>query len=382
MKHLHYFYIIVVTLFVYACGDASAKMKANNKQEVANFQLLDIFDPLKVKTYLNFGGQKDAEARELYLKAMDAYVNKNLLDSAVIYMEQSILVKPSPESYYELSNILRKRNEFDKGLQALAISEMLNYEPLSNLLLQRAKLLALTEQNKEALDHITFAIQAGAANLDIFNSAEEFLKLKEATSEYEINNAISAGMKGISNPKEILFAQFKKRFLPLDGTQTINTETTNEKLEAFGYINYEYDVFVPEMRALKFSREPGVAVYYAFNLGEVNGFHVLTFIENNYYLGDSAPCNFIVGTYDKTGKIIDRKRIGNSLDEIAFSHQIKIKSSQSISVTPFKLTYKDDVVENGYYDNEIVSREQQEAINYRVDANGKILVDQVKMAQR
>lgn len=367
---------IIITLFVFfivnSCGDPTTKGIVASSQAVRIIKLSvsDILDASKIHLYLKGNPEKTKESNDLFMKGVDAYKNKQLPDSARYYFESSIQKYPSPTAYYELGNVYKQLKAYDKAIQSYKLAEKLDFAPFSNLLYQMAGTFSLKGEHELSGKYLEYALQAGFTDLDRINSDKD---LEELRKYFYFSEAIKNGTKGMSNPETLFWLQFKKQFVPASFPLTLNAEISLDELEKLGFISYEFERFVPEMRNSKFSREVGQSYYYAYNLGENQNYTLLIYAEMDHYIGDHNPKTFIAATFDPKGKLIDKKRIHNLDNSISDeSYILEANSPLSFVIKLYDVKYEKDTEEEGYWDNPIKEREYVSSYRYKIDDAGKI----------
>lgn len=364
--------IIPISILLSSCGDPAKKeISKSEPVVVTQLELDEILDVTKVSNYLKAKTEVSKEANELFLKGVDASINKNLPDSAKFYFEHAIQLNPSPNTYYELGNVYKALNDFDKSLVAYQLAERLDYSPYSNILYQTASIYSLKKDEDNAAKYLELAFQAGFVNLDKMNQDPSLKYLREDV-EYLFLEAVKRGTRGTSNLETMMWMQFKRKFNIPAYPVKINGELTMDELETLGNISFEFDQFIPEMRNSRFSRDVGQTMHYGYVVGENSTVTALLYLEHSYYNGDWFPNIFTLITFNKDGKKIDKLRLEG----------VELKANELVNIElakPFQLTaqilemgYEKPMEEDGLWDNRVVSRTPISSYNIVVSEAGKI----------
>lgn len=377
MKNHYLIALLSGALIISSCGDPTQKAIKNvaGEIELLNLSIGDILDVSKVHSYLKSNPAATKESSDLFMKGVDAYKNKQLLDSAKYYFEHSIQQKPTPTAYYELGNVYKELKAYDQSLLSYQLAERLDFAPFSNLLYQIAGTYSQKGDYNLSAKYLEYALQAGFTNIDKVNTDKELEALRKKNS-YGFNDAIKNGTRGMSNPETLFWLQFKRQFSAAKLPLTLNSSINMEELEKWGFISYEFERFIPQMRNARFSREVGESYYFAYNLGENENYTVLVYVKVEHYSGEDAPKQFIISTFGPKGDLIDKVEAGNMKDIGDISTIVKIDTPNSFGARVYRLEYEKDPEEFGYWDNKIKSKTYLTSYNYKIDSKGKITVSE------
>jgi hypothetical protein len=377
MKKSYLIILFSSTLINSSCGDPSHKVMKDvtEKLDFLNLSIGDILNASKVHLYLKSNPASTKESNDLFMKGVDAYKNKQLLDSAKYYFEHSIQQKPTPTAYYELGNVYKELKAYDQSLLSYQLAERLDFAPFSNLLYQIAGTYSQKGDYDLSAKYLEYALQAGFTNIDKVNTDKELEALRQK-SNYKFNDAIKNGTKGMSNPETLFWLQFKRQFSPAKLPLTLNSSISTDELEKWGFISYDFERFIPQMRNARFSREVGESYYFAYNLGENESYTALVYVKLDHYSGEDAPKQFIISTFDSKGGLIDKIEAGNSKDTGDISTIVKFDTPGSFVTKIYRLEYEKDPNEFGYWDNKIKNKTYLTTYNYKIDNKGKIMVSE------
>lgn len=375
MKHIQFLYLLLAGTVIISCGDPAAKGKQPvSTVAIASLSLNDILDATKVNMFLkNKPTSSSKESNDLFMKGVDAYKNKKMLDSARYYFEHSLQQQPAPNAYYELGNVYKELKSYDKALASYKLAERMEYAPFSNILYQMAGTFALKGDIEMAAQHIEYALQAGFTDLNKINSDKDLDSLKK-NSEYLFQTAVKNGTRGMSNPETLFWLQFKKQFPLPSYPVTLKGDLDPEKLS--GFISYDFERFIPEMRNAKFSRDVGQSYYYAYNIGENENCTALLYAEVSHYVGDFMPKKFIIATFDSKGKLLDKKRLdrfGLIDDELV---DLQLGKPFEFNAKLYEMEYEKPLEEDGYWDNKIKNKKLLAVYHFKIDNKGKISFSQ------
>jgi len=373
MKIKLYTSVLVATILFSSCGEPSMKNITAPKTELTKDVSIaekDLFDGIKIMEFLKNKTKFIQEANEFFLKGINAFKNQNDLDSAEVYLKQSLLKEPSARAYCELGNVYKRKAKYEDALAAYKISEQLDYAPFSNILYNIATVYSLDEKPEEAANYLEFAMQAGFNNLDKIEKDPDLKFLRE--DEYTYRSALNKGLRGMSDPDKLFWLQFKKQFAKTNMPVTLNWDLSPEKKETLQFISYDFEKYIAEMRDEKFSREVSKGFYFFAQVMETDQFVALIYIVKEEFLGDYAPVTYKLATFTSSGKLIDKREISGRTsleDEVRLA---TIKANGAIDVQLLALEHDKDPENEGYIDNPIKSTKIVGKEKYQIKSNGKI----------
>ena len=374
MKKFQYGSAAVLGMFtLFSCGDPAPDSKTVTKVETQRTPIEisedDIFQGNKILAFLTNDQKFFKESNNLFLKGLNAFRNERNLDSADYYLRQSILKEPTAKAYFELGNVYMDKKEFDNALLSFGLAEQLNYEPFSKILYNKACLFSQKDDIELAGKYLEYSIQAGYNNLDHINKDEDLTKLRDT---YYFKEAVKKGLRGMSDSENLFWLQFKKKFSKTSFPVQLKSTLEYEELENLGYISYEYEKYISEMRDEEFSREVSKSFFYYLQPYETDGYVALVYIVRDEYMGDMAPLTYRLATFTHDGKLIDKMEVAGRTTLGANIKEAKLKKNGVIEVTEFEPTYKEDPDETGYYDNPIISKTLVEKRTLTIGKTGKI----------
>jgi hypothetical protein len=366
------FSLFTFIIFIVACG-SNPKITNDKykKLEISQLDEQDMFTFPKVKAFIESKNGKSSDYNSLFLKGLDAFKNKKLLDSAVYYLNQSILDFPTNMAYYELGNVLLEKKKYYQSIYAYEIAEKLGYEPFSKVLYNISCAHSLLNENEIAGKYLEYAIQAGYANIDNIHKDKDLANLRNDKNIFD--NHLKQGLKGMSNAENLFWLQFKRNFnktpFPLKLDENLDILLLNNDT----HISYDFEKYIAEMRDDKFSREVSKGFYYLAEVKETKDYVALIYVIKEEFYGDDSPLIFRLATFTNDGKLIDKKEIAGRSD---FNKPLKtavIKKDLSVNITSFETVYEKDVDEHGYYDNKIIQKNRIGEEIFTINPNGKIV---------
>lgn len=369
MKNLTYS-IALVTLLLSACGNPSTSKKQEEKAQTYFLFEEDLFSGDKIQLFLTNKKKFTAEANGLFMKGINAYKNDKNLDSAEYYFIQSILKEPTANAYYELGNLYLDKKAYDKTLKSYGLAEQLGYEPYSKILYNTACVYSLKDENEMAGNYLQYAIQAGYNNLDNINKDSDLNSLRKS---YYFEEALQNGLKGMSNPENLFWLQFKRLFPKLNKPVKLDPTDHSVSIDDLASISYDFEKYIAEMRDEAFSRDVSKGFYFHGLLTENDQFVAVIYSVREVYMGEDSPITYRIATFDPTGKLIDKREIAgneNLGEPVRFA---TIKSNLSIAVDIYELEYQENPNAVGYQDNKLIGKKKIGSESYKIAGNGKII---------
>lgn len=322
----------------------------------------------------------DAPAgQKAFSRALDAYVNKKEIPESIELFKSAICKVPSAKAYFQLGSALTDAGFYDEGVQALHIAERLGYAPLANLMYRLAQAtsnqhLASTDlRDSLMLHYMEVAIQMGYPHSEEFMKNGVFQNLRESKNfQSTFDEAFAAG-PGNSSPGRLFWETFRNGFQPLKLPLVINT-TWIQSHKLGEPMSYDYEKFVTEMRNAKFSREVESEYYYCGLVKQDTGYTTLLYAGQYEDLADAnhyTPTFFMLTSYDRNGRIIDKIRAAGQNDFTDTFKVFVLQPNLSFEIRDYKNIYKNDPEQAGYEKNYVVRSEPLGVNNYRIGPNGK-----------
>jgi tetratricopeptide (TPR) repeat protein len=365
MKQMSFFLILIFL----SCGNPSASNKEKTKQDISLTED-ELFDGIKIQTFLQNEKKFTNESNQLFMKAVDFYKNEKKLDSAEIYFIQSILKEPNAQAYYELGNLYMDLKDYTSTLKAYGLAEQLGFEPYSKILYNSSCVYSLMKENEMAGNYLQYALQAGYSNLDNINKDKDLDNLRNS---YYFNEALKNGLKGMSNPDNLFWLQFKRLFPKLNKPVKLDPTDHSVSIDDLATISYDFEKYIAEMRDEAFSRDVSKGFYFHGLLTENDQFVAIIYSVREVYMGEDSPITYRLATFDPTGKLIDKREIAgneNLGEPVRFA---TINSNLSIAVDIYELEYAENPNAVGYQDNKLIGKKKIGSESYKIAGNGKII---------
>lgn len=368
MKNL---FILGGTVFLLSCGDPAATINTiKNVQLPVVLTESDIFKGNIVEAFLNNEKKATQDANLLFLNGINAYRNNNDLDSGAIYFKESILKEPSAKAYYEYGNLSMDNKDYEVALQSFGLAEQLGYQPFSKILYNKSCVYSLQKELQLSAQYLEYALKAGYSNLDHLKKDEDLSNLRE---NYLFDQAFKNGIKGMSDADNIFWLQFKNSFPKIELPLKLKSYLSYEETEPLGFISYDYEKYISEMRNASFSRDAGSEYYYFAQPYENENFVALVYIVREAYMGDASPLEYILVTFTHEGKIIDKRVISGSENLNEAMLVATLNEDMRFIVDVEEKVYEKDPVIHGFLDNKVVEVNLLGTDYYRISNVGKII---------
>ncbi|MES2800472.1 MAG: hypothetical protein V4638_10690 [Bacteroidota bacterium] len=360
----------LIVILISACGVPDQPSVKDSPSEIIKLSSKDLLNQEVIAQFILQNNLNVNGANELYLKGIEAYVNKKDKDSAVFYFRSSIYQAPTAKAYYEWANVLKDKESYDDALIAYNLAEQLGYEPYASILYKMCAIKSLTKKYSEAADYLTYAVQAGFNNFDKIDKDPDLTNLRE--SDY-FEDALRKGLRGVGDPKTLMWLQYKKQFPALEKNYTTKVEFTNEELNSLKFISFDFERFVSEMRDEKFSRETSLGFYYVGQVYETDNYVALLYIEKDEFGMDWYPVKYRLATFSTDGKLIDKKTLGGKTGETLMIDRAKFLLGEKIEVDELQLVMEKDIDEYGFDDNAIKETKKVGQHFFEITSEGKIV---------
>lgn len=365
------FILLAVASVLGSCGDP-ANLASELKRERMDIVLTDadLYKGNVIAAFLENEKKFIQESNEFFLRGIDAYRNKKILDSAEVYFIQSIKKEPSAKAYFELGNVFMDAKDFKKALQAYELAEQLDYEPFSKILYNKSCIYSLQEENELAGKYLEYALQAGYNNLDHIGKDADLANLRES---YYYQQAVDQGLRGMSNSENLFWLQFKKLFPVSKAPMELKPQLSSEMMQSLKNISYDYEKYISEMRDARFSRDVTSTYLFYAKPYETDKFVAVIYAVKDEWLGEFAPLTYKMATFTHEGALIDKKIIGGS-DQLGGTMLLsKLKADMTIQGSVVQPKYEKDPDDYGYEDNKIKSYTKVGTKNFSISKTGKII---------
>ncbi len=360
-----------IAIVVGSCGEPQSEIIVKHEKKRKDLVLgeSDIFETVKILAFLQNETKFIEEANKLFLMGLNSFRNNKDLDSADHYFRQSIIKEPSGKAYFELGNVYMDRKDYNGALEAFELAEHLDFQPFSKVLYNKSCLYSLKKEPEKSAQYLEYALQAGYNNLDHITKDKD---LEELRKTHHYDQAMNRGMRGMSNPENLFWLQFKKLFPKHTLPHKLNAVMDAKDVHDLTYVSYEFEKYISEMRDEKFSREVSQGFYHYSQPYETEKFVAIVYIVREEFLGEYAPVQYRMATFTHEGKLIDKRTIGGRENLDDYLLDAALNEDRTISVNLMEPTYEKDPDEHGYWENPIVSREKVGTMKFKVSGSGKI----------
>ncbi len=327
-----------------------------------------IYSADSVNVFLADNAKENKESQKFFMDAIDMYRNKKNPAGAIELFVKSITIHPTARGYYELGNASSEIKNYTQAVQAYRIAEVLNYQPASKLLYNMACVLSLQDSTQTSMKYLEYAIEAGYTNADNILKDPDLANVRK---NYEFTQLINEALGGASDPETVMWFGFKHSFAVAQLPLVLNTETPVKQED--NYISFDYEKYISEMKDEKFSREVGKEFYYMASVESNAKYTALVYAMKNSMMGEKAPMNFILISFDPKGVLIDKKTVGGQ-NVLTEPYKVcTIKPNLSFEIKEYDMKYEKDPAENGYENNKVVSNELKDTKYYKIDEGGKFV---------
>lgn len=326
------------------------------------------------------GGDEKA-ALKLLDQAADVYKKGPDTAKSIELFKQSILLKPTGRSYYELAGALVSTHQNAEAIRALHVAEKLGFTPLANVMYR----YTLAYSNHEGDDnsvvvwhdsavyYMGLAIQMGYQRPQQFLRRELFFGLYRITGADEVYNTVVTAGSGRSKDR-VLWDIFKSHFSPIRLPLVIDEQWISNHRRDDDDISYEFSKFIPLMQDDHWEREPD-NMYYFVGLVTTNPAYsaMLYSIEPTEEAeeGDTAHAiAYYLASFNNKGDIVDILQVAR-LGESGSAFKIfSIQPSLQFSVQDFVNT-SDSTATGGNDSAAVIHRNAELPVEYRIATDGK-----------
>jgi hypothetical protein len=384
MKNLLNFFILVAGLVVVSC----TQTEKNYVLRVSPHRLTvtEIYRSSNVKDFLfdlqeqNVDSVK-SEGKELFLKGMDAYVNRHDPLEGIVLFKRSILSFPTANAYYEIGNAYKdfasNIDENGQAQDAYEMAEVLGFKPLSALRLKQAVVATRVVDNYwdegVVFRRLIEAFKAGYRDTMALSKDKDLLAIKK----YKEYNAFMREVRNIvtnieSTPFEVFIASFP------NGTAEA-FEIKPEQVGALDFthsISYDFVSFIPEMQNVSFGREVSHEFLYVTALPSNEKYRAVIYTSVSYFGEDLQPIHTKLVTYDAEGKQIAAKIFAGQ-----FSAE-KVKAgayaNKKFTVTEYARKWELPIDKVSFEENKVKAYEVVGSASYVINDDGSITEEETK----
>jgi hypothetical protein len=231
---------------------------------------------------------------------------------------------PSAGAYFDLGKVLLKGGAYDEAVKALHVAELLQYQPLPEVLCGLAEAYGnLDNDDSLAMHYMESAIIMGCARPERFLQDSAFAQLRLFAFRFHEQYTLARDGGG-GNPSTNRWREFKGNFPATTLPMVIDTTwLENHSSRNFAGIDDDFVDYIPAIHTRRFSRSMDEFFSYAANLGTSNGHTVLMYEDrmNTDMIALPVPngrtqgrvssvmetsTQFYIVSYTSDGKVADR----------------------------------------------------------------------------
>ena len=323
------------------------------------------------------GGDEKA-ALKLLDQAADVYKKGPDTAKSIELFKQSILLKPTGRSYYELAGALVSTHQNAEAIRALHVAEKLGFTPLANVMYR----YTLAYSNHEGDDnsvvvwhdsavyYMGLAIQMGYQRPQQFLRRELFFGLYRISGADEVYNTVVTAGSGRSKDR-VLWDIFKSHFSPIRLPLVIDEQWISNHRRDDDDISYEFSKFIPLMQDDHWEREPDNMYYYVGLVTTNPAYSAMIYSIEPTEEEDTARASaYYLASFNNKGDIVDTLQVAR-LGESGSAFKIfSIQPSLQFSVQDF--VYTSDSTATGGNDSAVViHRKAVPPAAFRIADDGK-----------
>ncbi len=345
-------FLLFLSLLV-SCGEPTKELSSDKLNKVGKLTNDDLFNGIKIDRFLTENKNQPIESNQLFLQAVDFYRNKKLFGQAEEKFTQSILEFPTGNTYFELGNLYLDTKQFDKSIKAYQLAEQLDFQPVSSILYNLACVYSKLHKEELAAKYLESALIAGYSNIDNIKKDKDLAYFRDS---YYFERCYQRGLLGIGDPDKLMWQQYVQQFpvskLPLNLDPFISESVYNKD----NTISYEFEKYVSEMRSARFSRDTGKEFYFLAKIFSNENYTALVYLIRDYYTGCAV---YKLATYDRTGKLIDKREIGGRTLIDSPMKTALIDSKNSVHIKKYAVKYEKEFELGMSYneENKLLSKE-------------------------
>lgn len=365
-------------------ADKTATKTATSTASASRLADADLFHASAVVQFLSEHPADNGGAQKAFNDALDAYrKQKNVAEGRRLLME-SILQHPSSAAYFELGNVNMDTKDYSAAILAYGMAEQLGYEPHAKTLYNLACAYSRAGKSDTAKDYLEYALEAGYKNDAQLQKDPD---LATARKDYNFGATVQAAQSGTVKPQVASLRAFLRGFKEAKLPLTLNEKTGEGLLASLSestdrYISYDHERYVQEMKGQpRFSREGGKSFYCLNKVSATPQYTAVVYAFQNVSEGEGAPFAYSLVTYDNSGKIIDKLYAGQRDDKAPYC-VVTIQPGLTIVAKDYQQKWAKDPMQEGYYENKVVSSSLVRNARYHITADGRIQRDDATVGMR
>lgn len=309
---MRYLSLLALGLLLASCGESGDAQKTERSATVTHRLTLNddnMFIRDSVLAVMADAGKSiDPRAEKLFSKGLTAYRKQKDYSTAIRLLKESIRVRPTARSYFEMGNAAADMDSLEMAERAYKMAELLNYSPLNKVLYNLACVQSRSDDPWAAEQSLVAALELGYNNLDNIYKDKDLDNVRKSGFSSGVRRAIA----GLGDPDKLQWNIFYRQFEALNMPLQIDFNYRNSLTET-KTLGYDFDRFVNEMRESRFSRGDGNIYYRVGIVKNTDSVKALIYAVKNVMLSDDGPATFYLASYNAAGKLIDKKVVGGHI---------------------------------------------------------------------
>ena len=374
-KSIHWLWVL---LLLSACSEPEKnyvlKVKKQNLSPETLYDKDLVYDVIFESQEQNVDSLK-VLSRQLFLKGIDLYKNKNQPAKAVHVFIESILTLPDANTYYELGNaLLEVKFDVDKALKAYEVAEHLQFQPLGNVYYGKALAYSMMKDEGDAAFYtLRNAIEEGFTDtLRMYR--ENRLKPVVRSAEFRKFMRERKVHSLASRQPDRMFEVFRNSFAQVQQPFEIPVEKVDMKAYDQS-VSYDFVRFIPEMQNTSFGREVSHDYFFVARVAETPQYTALIYSSISFFEENMQPVLTKLVTFNNQGKVIS---------SLVFACQCsaeKIKKGKIknnlITLEDYRRTWKQPIDKVDFEKNSVEKYELLSTATYRINEDGRIVEESV-----
>lgn len=308
------------------------------------------------------------KSRQLFMQALDQYINQKNPAASIPLFRESILYYPDIKTYNYLANAYIDVMDTLRADSAIIQVDMGDYEAEYTL----ARLYAVKKDTASALSALASAFGYGFSNKKRFENDNVFAYLRNERSFIAL---VVTYMKNDTRLLHSLFRTFLATAPDLQLPFTISKdslcETDMEALYRTTAINYDFAPFISGMEDSRFSRDVTNDYFMVGKLALDNGRQAV-FYKTVVIIADTLPpVEIRMAVFDSLGNLIEEKMFAQfTLPETLVTGSVH--EDKTVTIREYKMKWKDDPLEYGYAGNQYAGEEFVNEARFVFGADGHL----------
>jgi hypothetical protein len=314
------------------------------------------------------------KSRQLFMQALDQYVNQKNPAASIPLFRESILYYPDLKTYNYLANAYIDIMDTVRADSALVTYDMGDYEVEYTM----ARLYAVRNDTASAISSLASAFSNGFSNKKRFENDPVFNYLR---NERGFIALVVTYLKNDTRLLESLFKSFlataPELRLPFSFTKDSLLITNYEGIYRNPSINYDFAPFISGMEDSRFSRDVSNDYFMVGKL-PLDGGRKAVLYKSVVVIADTLPpVEIKMAIFDSLGNLIEEKMFAQyTLPETLITGLID--ENKSVIIREYKMKWKTDPLENGYAGNEYAGEDLLTEARYVFGSDGRLAVRDVK----